>query len=268
MDFSKVIFMTDLDGTLLTDDKRVLPEDMDAIDRFRNGGGIFTMATGRGYSMAKPLAEKLKLNVPAVVFNGTAVFDFNEDKFLWHCSIGKNASDYINRIMERFDDIGIEVLMEQKIYVPFMNKTEREHLNLEKITPIECSVGEIPPDDWLKVLFAAEPSKMDEVEKFVRGSDMADEVEWMRSQPMYFECLPKGIDKAYGFKKLIEILGVKERFTVAAGDYNNDIAMIKAADLGAAPESALKEVKDAADLVVCDNNSGAIAEIIRHIEKL
>ena len=51
MDFSKVILMTDLDGTLLTDDKRILPLDLEAIERFRAGGGLFTMATGRGYSM-------------------------------------------------------------------------------------------------------------------------------------------------------------------------------------------------------------------------
>ena len=31
MDFSKVIFMTDLDGTLLTDDKQILTKDMEAI---------------------------------------------------------------------------------------------------------------------------------------------------------------------------------------------------------------------------------------------
>ena len=59
MDFSKVILMTDLDGTLLTDDKRILPLDLEAIERFRAGGGLFTMATGRGYSMAKHIADKL-----------------------------------------------------------------------------------------------------------------------------------------------------------------------------------------------------------------
>lgn len=32
MDFSKVILMTDLDGTLLTDDKRILPLDLEAIE--------------------------------------------------------------------------------------------------------------------------------------------------------------------------------------------------------------------------------------------
>ena len=62
MDFSKVILMTDLDGTLLTDDKRILPQDLEAIERFRAGGGLFTMATGRGYSMAKHIADKLRLD--------------------------------------------------------------------------------------------------------------------------------------------------------------------------------------------------------------
>ena len=65
MDFSKVILMTDLDGTLLTDDKRILPLDLEAIERFRAGGGLFTMATGRGYSMAKHIADKLRLDCPA-----------------------------------------------------------------------------------------------------------------------------------------------------------------------------------------------------------
>ena len=70
MDFSKVILMTDLDGTLLTDDKQILPGDFEAIERFRRGGGLFTMATGRGYAMAKHIADMLRLDCPAVVYRG------------------------------------------------------------------------------------------------------------------------------------------------------------------------------------------------------
>ena len=33
MDFSQVIIMTDLDGTLLTDDKQILPQDLEAACR-------------------------------------------------------------------------------------------------------------------------------------------------------------------------------------------------------------------------------------------
>lgn len=267
MDFSKVIIMTDLDGTLLTDDKRILPQDMEAIRRFRAGGGLFSVATGRGYSMARPVVEKLGLDIPAVVFNGAAVFDFKEDRFVWRCEIGAHALEYIKRLGDEFPHIGIEVLHEHSIYVPYMNRTEREHLALENITPVECLLWELPRDGWLKVLLADTPENIDKIEKYVSESDMRD-AQWVRSAPMYYECLPKGVDKSTGFRELIKYLGCGDRFSVAAGDFMNDEGMIRFADLGVAVDSAQTEVKTVADLIVCDNNSGAMAEIISYIERL
>lgn len=268
MDFSRVILMTDLDGTLLTDDKRILPEDMSAIERFRNGGGIFTIATGRGYSMARSIAEKLELDAPAVLFNGAAVFDFREDRFLWRCEIGEQAVNIINRIAERFPDIGVEVLQEHTVFVPFLNDTEQWHLDLEKVHPDIRRLEEIPAGGWLKVLFAYPPEKMDSLVQFVEECPEMQGVQWVRSAPMFFECLPRGIDKSAGFKELIRIVGAEDRFTAAAGDFMNDLAMIKQADLGAAVSSAQPEVKEAADIILCDNNSGAIARLIEHIERI
>ena len=268
MDFNKVIFMTDLDGTLLTDDKKIIDKDLAAIERFRSGGGMFTVATGRGCAMAKPVAQRLGLSLPAVVFNGAAVFDFAEDKFLWQCEIGAQARDYFLRLTERYPDmLGVEVLHEQTIYVPFMNDREREHLDLEKILPDERPLCDIPDGGWLKVLLAAEPTLLDEIERFVIEEGMTD-CQWVRSAPMYFECLPRNVDKSAGFAQLIKLLGAQNRFTVAAGDYMNDTAMIAKADLGAAVAGAQPDVKAAADIVVCDNNSGAIAQIIDYIEKM
>ena len=63
-------------------------------------------------------------------------------------------------------------------------------------------------------------------------------------------------------------MGAQERFTAAAGDFMNDTAMLVKADLGAAVASAQPSVKAAADIIVCDNNSGAIAELIAYIEKI
>lgn len=268
MDFSKVILMTDLDGTLLTDDKRILPKDMAAIERFRKGSGIFTMATGRGYAMAKSISDKLALDVPAVLFNGAAVFDFKQDKFLWRCEIGERAVDIIRCITERFPDVGVEVLQEHTVFVPFLNETEQWHLDLEQVHPDIRPLEDIPAGGWLKVLFAYPPEKMDGLEQFVRDCPEFQGVQWVRSAPMFFECLPNGIDKSAGFRELIRILGAEDRFTVAAGDFMNDLAMINQADLGAAVASAQPEVKAGADIVLCDNNSGAMAQLIDYIERL
>lgn len=277
MDFGKVIMMTDLDGTLLTDDKRILDKDMKAIERFRKGGGLFTAATGRGYAMARRVAvDQLRLDsldMPAVLFNGAGVYDFSRDKFLWRCEVGSFARGYIREILDRYSaehsisDIGLEILHEREVYVPFENETERMHLEMESVNPVYCSIDKVPDGGWMKFLFAGTPEVLDEVEKIARCGDFPD-VQWVRSQPIFFEGLPKGVDKSRGFAELIKLVGAENKFSVAAGDYLNDKTMIENADLGAAVGNAHPDVRAAADIVVCDNNSGAISEIIDYIERL
>ncbi|MBD5130133.1 MAG: HAD hydrolase family protein [Ruminococcaceae bacterium] len=269
MDFGKVIYMTDLDGTLLTDDKRILDKDMKAIERFRKGGGLFTTATGRGWAMARRIVEdELHLDIPSVLFNGAGVFDFKQDKFLWQCEIGAQARDYIRRINDMFPNkLGFEVLHQHTVFVPFINETEREHLEMESVTADRRPLDEIPEGGWLKFVIAAPPDELDLVEKTVRSGGFED-AQWVRSAPHYFECLPRGVDKSRGFAELIRLLHAEDRFSVASGDYMNDTAMIQKADLGVAVASAQESVKAAADIIVCDNNSGAISEVIDYIEKL
>ena len=85
---------------------------------------------------------------------------------------------------------------------------------------------------------------------------------------MYYEMLPEGISKAAGVKKLIELLGFQDKFVAAAGDYGNDRAMIAEADLGVAVANALDSVKEAADLIVSDNNHAPMSQMIEHIRSL
>ena len=268
MDFKNVIIMTDIDGTLVTDQKQILDCDIKAIERFRKGGGIFTLATGRGYSMAKPIADRISLDVPAVIFNGSAVYDFSQSKFLWHSSLESSAKPILKEILAHFPDMGCEVLCAEDVYVPALNDIERQHLAIENVTPIICSVDEIP-GDWLKVLLAYPPSKMQTLIDFVHEHpNYMNDCHWVRSEIHYYEMLPDGVNKGSGFQRLLDIMDRSDAFTVGVGDYNNDLELIRDARLGVAVASAQDAAKEVADLIVCDNNSGAIAEVIDYIEKL
>lgn len=268
MNFENVIIMTDIDGTLVTDQKNILDCDIKAIERFRSGGGIFTLATGRGYSMAKPIADRIALDVPAVIFNGSAVYDFSQSKFLWHSSLEVSAKEVLKEILAHFPDMGCEVLCAEDVYVPSMNEIERRHLAIENVTPIICEVDDIP-GDWLKVLLAYPPSQMQTLIDFVHSrTNYMNDCHWVRSEIHYFEMLPDGVTKGSGFQRLLEIMDRQGAFTVGVGDYNNDIELIRDADLGIAVASAQEAAKEVADVIVCDNNSGAIAEVIDYIEKL
>lgn len=267
MDFKKVILMSDLDGTLLTDDKRVSERDLRAISRFREGGGLFTAATGRGVSMAQSVIEKVGIDIPCVIFNGAAVYDFKERRFLWHSSMPECAAEYIRMLEREFPDIGVEILHSESVYVTDYNQTVAEHMAIESIIPVRCTLNEAPKDDWLKVLIAYPPERIQKVIDFTR-ENCREGVNWVHSSPMYYEMLPEGISKGYGYKKLLELMGITDLFTVAVGDFGNDYDMVRSADLGVAVANAQEPVKQAAKLIVGDNNSSPISQIIDYIQKL
>lgn len=267
MDFSKIVVMTDLDGTILDDEKNVSKEDLASIAEFRKGGGSFAVATGRGYSMARPIIEKLDVHTPCVIFNGAAVYDFDKDKFLWHSDMPVCSNKYMKLLAENFPDIGIEILTEKTVYVTNNNKWVEEHLALEHIEAVFCSIDEVPLENRLKILIAYSHEKIGEIIEFTRNN-CSENVNWVHSSPMYYEMLPEGISKGSGYKHLMELSEYKGKFTVAMGDYGNDYDMIKGADLGVAVENALDYVKSAAKLIVCDNNSSPFTQVLEYLKKL
>ena len=66
---------------------------------------------------------------------------------------------------------------------------------------------------------------------------------------------------------LCEHLGIPMSRTIAIGDYNNDIGMIRAAGVGVAVANALPEVKAVADFISTSNEENAIARVIEALDK-
>ena len=267
MNFNKVLIVTDLDGTLLDDDKNIAEDDIRAINEFRSGGGTFAAATGRGVAMAKRIIDELEICTPCVIFNGAAVYDFKADKFLWHSDMPEISDTYIRMLEKEFPDIGVEILHEKEVYVTDNNQTVVEHMAFEKLTPVYRRLEEVPKHGRFKVLIAYPPEKMRAVIEFTQ-EHCKEGVNWVHSSPMYYEMLPEGISKASGVRKLIQFPQFQGKFVAAAGDYGNDRAMIAEADLGIAVANALDDVKEAADIIVRDNNHSPMREIIEYIRKI
>jgi hydroxymethylpyrimidine pyrophosphatase-like HAD family hydrolase len=81
-----------------------------------------------------------------------------------------------------------------------------------------------------------------------------------------FEILPKGVDKGLALKKLADYLEVDVKRTIAVGDYDNDVAMLKAAGCGIAVSNASPSAIEAADVITVSNEEHALAKIIYDIE--
>ena len=70
---SRVIAL-DLDGTLLTGKKTILPASLDALARAKDAGYQIIVVTGRHHVAIHPFYQALALDTPAICCNGTYLY--------------------------------------------------------------------------------------------------------------------------------------------------------------------------------------------------
>ncbi len=263
--FDGMLLCTDLDDTLLTDNKQVSEKNRKAIDYFKSEGGLFTFSTGRVPMGARLILEYVVPNAPIVCFNGGGIYDFSENKMLWSRKLDSDAISAVEYVDRRLDFVGIEICTEEKIYFSKINAKVREHQVLEKLPDNDLDYHDIP-EVWQKVLFMTEEHELNTVRRTISESPFADKYTFVQSSPWYYELLPKNSTKGDGLIQLGELCGIDRSRIIAVGDNENDLEMVKIAGVGIAVENAIPIVKSSADYITADNNSDAIAKVIYDLE--
>lgn len=265
-DINKVLLITDMDGTFLPLSKVPGERSLKAIKDFQARGGKFSIATGRALQAAKQYFDAFEVNAPIIMCNGGMVYDINEKRQISDIYVPEFTKDITRQVLKDNPDVGCEVLTLDTVYVPQMTPMEAAHNVICKVTPVICDVDNIK-GDWYKVLFAIEPEKMDRLISYVESKGWQG-VDFVRSSKEYYEILPQNISKGAGLKAMRELCGLEDHTIVAVGDYNNDIEMLKEADIGVCPSNAVDDVKRIADIVLdvsCEED--AIAKVIDIIYK-
>ena len=122
-------------------------------------------------------------------------------------------------------------------------------------------------DSIAKITFCSEnDEEILAVEKALKEHTSSKDFDFILAEKTLFEILPKGVSKGVAVKKLAEFLSVDINKTIAIGDYNNDVSMIKTAKIGVAVKNACKEALNAADYITVSNDENAIAQIINDLE--
>ena len=94
-------------------------------------------------------------------------------------------------------------------------------------------------------------------------SQFRGEVHSFFSNNDYQEIVPEGISKGFAVRWFCDYLGIPIENSVAAGDAQNDIEMLKAAHVGAVMCNAFPGIAEYGNYVTeHDNNHDGVAEII------
>ena len=264
--FEGMLFCTDLDGTLFTDDKTVSKENLDAIEYFKSEGGLFTFITGRVPMISKEICDLIHPNAPYGCLNGGGICDSKTNDYLWNRPLSNDVIDLVQMVDKEMPEMGIQYNTETNVYFCKDNAAMVDFRKITGLPNVSRPFEEIH-EPIMKVLFVDE--SMEQLElliELLHRHPKASKFDFVRSEKCLYEILPKNISKGILLCKMAEMLGIDMRNTVAVGDYNNDVSMIKAAGMGFAVANAVDEAKQAADYVTVSNNDHAIAAIIEGLD--
>ncbi len=268
-DFSRYLIASDIDGTYLAPGMQIVERNLTALERFRAGGGLFTLSTGRIAVTIDPGVPFVRqtLNAPAVLSNGAVLYDFHTDRIYSEALMDEDIVNELLTLLLDFKAPGEPIQMSARdgMYFDELNESLSRY-----VAP--CRPGTIfisDPTTWrhdiaYKLLAHGSPEKLKVLRAEIERR-FGNRVGITTSGENMLELQRPDCNKAVGLQKLRAHIG-EGRILIACGDYDNDLEMLQAADIAVCPENACDAVKAICDYQLCHCKDGLIADIIEKIE--
>jgi len=258
----------DMDGTLLDSSKKIRDDSLEMIKKAAEHGKIVCLSTGRCLPELLPYQKELSDVKYFICISGALVYD-NQKK----CALEKNAvpSEAAEKIFERIKgrDLMIHLLSDDSV----VEKSKIAKMELYKMGNYSGAFKKTAKqvdnavEYWRKTkiplykinLYSKSAGERSELLNLL--SDL--ELTLAFSEIASLECTAKNVSKGSGLKSLCGQLRIPIEKTIAVGDADNDLEILKTAGLAVAMGNANKNVKSLADVIVSDNDSGGCAQAIR-----
>lgn len=269
----KTLYLSDLDGTLLTENRIISDTTKRIINRLTEDGMHFSYATARSFVSAGKITEGLHINAPLIIYNGAFILDNASQEIIF-------ANYFDESIHEVFD-----VLFNNGIY-PFVNSyidgIEKVSYIEEKFTRgmrifNESRKGDIRmnPIQTAEQLIAGncfyitcidEPEKLEPLYETYKERYHTVYSKDIYSGEQWLEFMPVAASKSNAALQLKHLLKCDR--LVVFGDGKNDMDLFEVADECYAMENAVDELKAIATGVIGSNEEDGVARWLEeHYEK-
>ena len=267
-DTDKRIFFFDLDGTLLTTDKRVSRATYDALKRFTGAGHHIAINTGRGLESTYSVWRSQELGFPGSYLccsNGSEIYDCDAGTDIYRtyvpfdltvsiCELAREHGIHIHAYEAQPPTAGhipTEYLItpdEDEAFVYYRRVVKTPY----RVAPGITSALSAPSCK----LLAIELHDSGRLERFRREATAlaGDRLTLIYSNPYYLEIFDSSAGKGSAVGRLCEHLHIDVSHSLAAGDEENDISMLEASGTGIAMANATASVKAAADIITATDN--------------
>jgi Cof subfamily protein (haloacid dehalogenase superfamily) len=279
----KKILFTDLDGTLLTDVKKVGAFTREKLIEMIAEGNDLCLASGRPISSIMDVLKVIDIvdevnklpnqdkigGIYATAYNGAMLYDCLKAKAIEEYSIPIDISQKIFD-MAREEHIHIQTYSDTHI-IAIDEGPELAFYTRNVVMPHKVATRLIDDLDHAPCKLIA--IDLDNKQKLAAFRDRVEsmfggDITCAFSNDKYLEFYSKEAGKGSALIKLCRYLNIPIENSIAAGDEENDISMLEAAGKGVCMANGKQMVKNIADYVtINDNNNDGIGEVIEKFIK-
>ncbi len=273
-DYMKILYVSDLDGTLLNKDTKLTNYTVNELNKLIDDGLMFTYATARSFNSSSVVTNGLNIKLPVILCNGVKIYDPIKKTTISGSFFSKEEIDYVKRISLKYDNFPIlyQTLNDvDKFYYIEYNISVGKRYYLDK----RVSDKRLTISKDIESLFSNENIYyVNFIDTYEALKPIYDELrttfrcvfqQEIYREEYWLEVLPNNSDKGYSLKKLKELLDVDK--IVYFGDSLNDIEAFKVSDLCYAVSNSKDGLKPYANEIIDSNDNDGVIKKIKEMYK-
>lgn len=258
----KIIF-SDIDGTLVNDNKHVTPKTKKSIQAWLNAGNLFVPVSARMPVAIKTITDEISTKLPLVSYNGGFIVDANGE-VIHSATFSKDLAEKIIAYVEDHNlDLAWNFYSGNDWFSPKLeaNLAEEELVHVVSTKATREDIKNLP--DPHKLLLIGQAEVLDELLPILQ--DKFSELYMVKSAPHLLEITRKGIEKGSAVKVINQYFNLNPADTWAFGDNFNDLEMLQAVAHPYLMDNAPDELKKSFSNITSDNNHDGVGEIVEKL---
>ena len=263
----KTLYVTDLDGTLMREDKTISNESAVILNRLLAQDIFLTYATARSLSSASEITKNISFKLPVIVRNGTILADPGSKEEIEILMFGKELQHIRQALADTtipgfatayFGSNEVKLCLAGRMNEGFQAYLQN-HSTDRRIHMVDtedklyegktCYFTFIAPKNELQPLY--------ERVKHIEGINCVFQQDKYRPE-YWLELCPGNATKATAIQRVKQLCGCQK--VIVFGDSANDIPMFHIADEAYATKNAIDELKEIATGIIDDNNTDGVAK--------
>ncbi|CCQ92453.1 putative YitU [[Clostridium] ultunense Esp] len=256
--------LIDLDGTTLTDDKRITARTQKILEHLDAHGIPVVIATGRAIYSIRDLFRHISLRSPVIALNGSIIYKGVRGNVWEYEEFGNELlTEILDTLKKRTE---IENILLEGIGEYYVKKYDQEieetFVHYRHTLPIEFHSEKVPEPVTNLLILPRE--KKDEIHDWL-NERLAGKIKMIKTSWHWLEGMREYVNKGSAMKKVADLYRIPLHQVVAFGDEWNDLEMLEEAGLSIAMENGSEEAKARADLIAPSNDREGVAVMLEEI---